>query len=250
MILTLNIRFTHVSDLVTADDIIINPPVPITAYRDGFGNWCSRIVAPQGDIRISTDAIINDSGLPDTVDAKSGIHYRAKRRRDHPGQPGLSPGEREMGVDALFRPYHDAIDRLLDGRAGRPTLLLSIHSFTPVLDHRPRPWKIGVSSWRDRRLAALLLGALARGGGIIVGGNEPYLIDDEIDYTIAVHGEGRGLPGVMIEIRQDEIRTAAGAAVWAARMAEAYQLIEAEAVRFCESCLGAYSASGGVVSHA
>ena len=68
MILTLNIHFTRVSDLVTPDHIVTSPPIPITAYRDGFGNWCSRIVAPQGDLKISTDALVNDSGLPDAID--------------------------------------------------------------------------------------------------------------------------------------------------------------------------------------
>ncbi|HWS01913.1 MAG TPA: transglutaminase family protein [Gammaproteobacteria bacterium] len=68
MILTLNVHFTRVSDLVVADHIITSPPTPIAAYRDGFGNWCSRIVAPPGDTRITTDALINDSGLPDAVD--------------------------------------------------------------------------------------------------------------------------------------------------------------------------------------
>jgi len=68
MILMLNIHFTRVSDLVIADHIITSPPTPLTPYRDGFGNWCSRIVAPPGDIRISTNALVNDSGLPDRVD--------------------------------------------------------------------------------------------------------------------------------------------------------------------------------------
>ena len=68
MILTLNVHFTRVSDLVVADHIITSPPTPIAAYRDGFGNWCSRIIAPPGDIRITTDALINDSGLPDAID--------------------------------------------------------------------------------------------------------------------------------------------------------------------------------------
>jgi transglutaminase-like putative cysteine protease len=68
MILTLNIHYTRVSDLVTPDHIGITPPIPIAAYRDGFGNWCSRIVAPQGATRISTDARINDSGLPDPIE--------------------------------------------------------------------------------------------------------------------------------------------------------------------------------------
>jgi len=149
-----------------------------------------------------------------------------------PANRGLSPGEREMRVDTLFRPYHDAIDRLLDARAERPTLLLSIHSFTPVLNDRRRPWHIGIASWRDRRLAALLLRAIGR-GDFVVGDNEPYPIDDEIDYTIPTHGEGRGLPGAMIEIRQDEIRAAAGTDAWATRLAEAYRRIEVEALKIC-----------------
>jgi transglutaminase-like putative cysteine protease len=68
MILTLNVHYSRVSDLVVPDHIVTQPPVPITAYRDGFGNWCSRIVAPPGEIRISTDAVINDTGLPDATD--------------------------------------------------------------------------------------------------------------------------------------------------------------------------------------
>ncbi len=74
MILTLNLHFTRASDVVIADHIITNPPVPITAYRDGFGNWCSRILAPPGDILISTSAIVNDTGLPDEVDTMAVQH--------------------------------------------------------------------------------------------------------------------------------------------------------------------------------
>ena len=71
MLLTLNIHYTRVFDLVLTDHIITNPPVPITAYRDSFGNWCGRIVAPPGEIRISTNAIVNDSGLPNAVDVSA-----------------------------------------------------------------------------------------------------------------------------------------------------------------------------------
>lgn len=74
MILMLNVHYSRVSDLVTADHIITNPPIPITAYRDGFGNWCSRIVVPHGDIKISTDALIKDSGLPDATNACAPQH--------------------------------------------------------------------------------------------------------------------------------------------------------------------------------
>lgn len=152
-----------------------------------------------------------------------------------PGNRGLSPEEREKRVNALFRPYHDDIDRLLDGRRQRSSVLLSIHSFTPVLHGRARPWHIGVSYGRDRGFAALLIEALARSEDITVGDNQPYPIDDDIDYTIPAHGERRGLPSVMVEIRQDGIRTAADAAGWAARLADAYRSIEAEAVLLCGS---------------
>ena len=64
-ILMLNIHFTRVSDLAMTDHILISPSVPISGYRDGFGNWCSRIVAPAGQVRISTDAVVSDTGLPD-----------------------------------------------------------------------------------------------------------------------------------------------------------------------------------------
>jgi predicted N-formylglutamate amidohydrolase len=87
-----------------------------------------------------------------------------------PGNRRLSPLERESRINALYRPYHEAIGRLLDGRARRPGLLLSMHSFMPVLNGRPRPWHVGVSHWRDRRLAALMLGALARRGDLTTGG--------------------------------------------------------------------------------
>lgn len=149
-----------------------------------------------------------------------------------PGNRGLSPPERDQRINTLFRPYHDAIERLLDARCRRPNLLLSVHSFTPVLNGLPRPWHIGVSCWRDRRLAALMLDELARRGDVIVGDNQPYPIEEDVDYTIPVHGEARGLPSVMIEIRQDGIRDAEGVAAWATRLAQAYRLIEAEALGF------------------
>jgi transglutaminase-like putative cysteine protease len=61
----LNVHFTRVSDLVTPDHMIVDPAVPISGYRDSFGNWCSRLLAPAGRMRMSTDAMIRDSGLPD-----------------------------------------------------------------------------------------------------------------------------------------------------------------------------------------
>lgn len=67
MILTLNVHYTRVSDLVTPDHMKTDPSIPLVAYRDGFGNWCTRIVAPEGRIRLFTSAVIRDSGAPDIV---------------------------------------------------------------------------------------------------------------------------------------------------------------------------------------
>lgn len=67
MILTLNVHYTRVSDLLVPDHMVADPPVPTSAYRDTFGNWCSRIVAPQGRVRLSADAVVRDSGEADIV---------------------------------------------------------------------------------------------------------------------------------------------------------------------------------------
>ena len=67
MLLTLSVHYTRASDLVVADHLMTQPSVPVTAYRDAFGNWCSRIVAPKGEIRLATDTIINDTGKLDVV---------------------------------------------------------------------------------------------------------------------------------------------------------------------------------------
>jgi transglutaminase-like putative cysteine protease len=67
MILTLSVHYSRVSDIIVPDHLTATPPVPITAYRDSFGNWCSRIVAPKGQVRLSTDALVRDTGQPDPV---------------------------------------------------------------------------------------------------------------------------------------------------------------------------------------
>ncbi len=148
-----------------------------------------------------------------------------------PGNRDLSRQQREGRINTLFWPYHDAIERLLTNRVSRPSLLLSIHSFTPVWHGEPRPWHIGISFWRERRLAALLLDVLASDTAISVGDNQPYPIEDDIDYTIPAHSDAHGIPSVMIEIRQDGIDTEASATAWATRLAQAFRLIEESALK-------------------
>jgi transglutaminase-like putative cysteine protease len=67
MILTLNVHYTRASDMVRPDHMILEPSVQMASYRDGFGNWCTRIIAPRGRMRITSEAVLNDTGQPDVV---------------------------------------------------------------------------------------------------------------------------------------------------------------------------------------
>jgi predicted N-formylglutamate amidohydrolase len=138
-----------------------------------------------------------------------------------PGNIGLSERDKLARVREIFQPYHDRIADELDRRrkAGRPTALISVHSFTPVYKTVTRPWHVGVLYNRDRRFAQILMELLHREGGLIVGDNEPYSVTDASDYTIPVHGEQRDLHHVAIEIRQDLITDDVGQRVWAALFA-------------------------------
>jgi transglutaminase-like putative cysteine protease len=74
MMLVLNIHYTRASDILVPDHVKTDPSVPIAAYRDSFGNWCSRIVAPKGRIRIASTAVVKDSGEPDVVATSAQQH--------------------------------------------------------------------------------------------------------------------------------------------------------------------------------
>lgn len=165
---------------------------------------CNRPLASEGSIAATSDGIVV------------------------PGNQLVDAGERARRAATLFHPYHHAIADVLDRRVvdGLPSVLLSVHSFSPQLDGQRRPWDIGFAYGRDPRLALLLLEAFTCHGGLVVGHNQPYDIDDSIDYTIPVHGEQRGLPHVLIEIRQDLLTTPTARAQWAARLAAAYRRSE------------------------
>jgi predicted N-formylglutamate amidohydrolase len=147
-----------------------------------------------------------------------------------PGNAAVTAADRAARIGELFVPYHDTIEAMLERRGDKPTLLLSIHSFTPDMGDGPRPWRISIAYGRDDRLARLLVPAL-RADGTVVGDNQPYSVMDESDYSIPVHGERRGIPHVLVETRQDGIRTPETAAQWAEKLADAYRKIETEAVR-------------------
>ena len=147
-----------------------------------------------------------------------------------PGNRGLGEPERAARIDAVFQPYHDRVAAALDRRAaeGRVTVLVALHSFTPVFKGVTRPWHAAVLYNRDARLAHPLFELLSAEAGLVIGDNVPYRVTDLTDYTVPVHGERRGLPHVEIEIRQDLITESAGQTEWAERLARALPAAYAE----------------------
>ena len=147
-----------------------------------------------------------------------------------PGNEGLNRAETGARRREVFDPYHRRIENVIERRlaAGRPTILVSLHSFTPVYAGIKRPWHVGTLYQKDTRLPPLLLKHLRAQSDLVVGDNEPYAVNDETDYTIPVHGEARGLMNTGIEIRQDLISDQAGEAQWAERLAAIFAEIENE----------------------
>jgi len=145
-----------------------------------------------------------------------------------PGNEGLARDAAEVRRHQIFDPYHRHIREVIDRRLrdGIPTVLVSLHSFTPVYAGIARPWHIGTLYHRDTRLPPLLLNRLRDEADLVVGDNEPYAVSDETDYTIPVHGEARGLMNSGIEIRQDLIADQAGQRQWADRLARIFAEVE------------------------
>ncbi len=145
-----------------------------------------------------------------------------------PANRSIAPEEAAARTDALFRPYHDAIAACLDRAIGfgAVPILVAVHSFTPVFDGFVRPWEVGLLYEHDDRLVQPLKEALAAlRPGLTIGDNQPYAIVGPSDYSIPVHGQGRGLPHIEIELRQDLIGTQEGAEAWAENLAVAFKQV-------------------------
>ena len=109
---------------------------------------------------------------------------------------------------------------MLDRRVGQESVVLGIHSFTPVYLGQRRPWVAGVLYRHSQDFGAWLVNRLG-GEAAGIAHNEPYQIEEDSDFTVPVHGEARGLDAVLIEVRQDLIATEAAAKVWGDRLAAA-----------------------------
>jgi predicted N-formylglutamate amidohydrolase len=140
-----------------------------------------------------------------------------------PGNENLNAESRLARISEIYRPFHDAVARLLDRRAAQDvaSLFVTIHSFTPVYKGVARKLDLGILHDRDARLADRMLGHFARFKDIAARRNEPYGPEDGVCHTLNLHAGVRALRNVMIEIRNDLIAHSAGQEEWAARLAEA-----------------------------
>jgi predicted N-formylglutamate amidohydrolase len=138
-----------------------------------------------------------------------------------PGNEGLTRQQRDERVARFYRPFHAAIERLIDERSSHrlETALVTIHSFTPVFHGLDRDLHIGILHDRDSRFADLLLRVMGSQEDIVVRRNQPYGPEDGVTHTLRLHAARRGLLNAMIEIRNDLIAEDAGQAAWAHRLA-------------------------------
>jgi predicted N-formylglutamate amidohydrolase len=143
-----------------------------------------------------------------------------------PGNAAVDEAERERRAARWFAPFQARVGAEVDARtaAGGPFVLVTIHSFTPVLADEVREWPVGVLYRRSSDLGQLVLGELRPLVPGAVGDNRPYGIEiDGTDYTVPVHGDDRGVPAIAFEVRHDEIDDEAGVAVWCDRLGTALE---------------------------
>jgi predicted N-formylglutamate amidohydrolase len=175
-----------------------------------------------------TERLAAEHGIPAHLACVSRLVIDLHREEDSPGLipersdghaiPGNFDADRPRRIEAFHRPYHSALAAWLE--AAGPSLILAIHSFTPMLESRPeeRPWHVGLLYNEDDRAARLAI-RLFEEQGLIVGDNEPYS-GRLLNATMNRHAEAHGRPYCTIEIRNDLIADAEGQARWAALVAE------------------------------
>ena len=165
--------------------------------------------------------VIDCNRSPEQPDAISTL----SETTEIPGNRGLSPEDRAARVAAIWHPFHAALEHLLDQRraAARGAILVTVHSFNPVYRGVSRLWHAGIITTRNRAFADAVREHLSQDRGLNVGDNQPYSAKDNVDYTIRRHGADRELDNVMIEIRNDLLRTPGDVDAWADRLTQAIE---------------------------
>ncbi|MFT4184717.1 MAG: N-formylglutamate amidohydrolase, partial [Rhizobium sp.] len=134
-----------------------------------------------------------------------------------PGNQHLQPADRQARTQALYLPFHGRIEALLKDRAarGRETVIVTIHSFTPVYNGKPRAVELGILHDDDRWMADRMLDAAAEAPLYRTERNQPYGPEDGVTHTLKLHGIANGLHNVMIEVRNDLVVDDVGQGVMA-----------------------------------
>ena len=146
-----------------------------------------------------------------------------------PGNAGITRAEIARRIELYYRPYHNAVNEAIGAMtaAGKPPVILSIHSFTENWRGWMRPWHAGVLWDKDPRLAIPLLNALREDPDMVIGDNEPYAGSLGGD-TVHTHATQRGLANALLEVRQDLIRDEKGQAEWAERVSRVLRRLLAQ----------------------
>ncbi len=145
-------------------------------------------------------------------------------RTDIPGNAAIDASERARRVENYFEPFHSAVTRLLDSRkqAARPSLIVAIHSFTPIFHGEARPWVAGIIYDKGTAFAEATLDRLRiQDTALEVGANVPYSVAPEDYYGLLEYGDYAANPALLVEIRQDLLAQPEEQDAWAHRLSTA-----------------------------
>lgn len=146
MILALSIHYSRASDIIIPDYLTTDPPVPIGGYRDGFGNWCTRIVAPAGQFRITADALIRDTGQPDKTVPDAWQHAV----QDLPEETLVFLlGSRYCETDLLSQTAWDLFGRSQPGWARVQAVCDYVHNRIRFDYQQARPTRTAWQAWNE-----------------------------------------------------------------------------------------------------
>jgi len=150
---------------------------------------------------------------PDSIPEQSEIY-------SIPGNQKLSEQTRRYRQDCLYHPFQQQLAGLIEQRraGGHKVRLVAVHSFTPVYKGNARPWPIGILFGRAETYARRLINGL-REHLLNIGINQPYQITDDGDMTIPVHGDAKNIDAVLLELRNDGLRSEQDIHTWAKRLA-------------------------------
>jgi predicted N-formylglutamate amidohydrolase len=132
-----------------------------------------------------------------------------------PGNQHLGVAERQARTEALYVPFHDRIRALIKDRTarGQRTVIVTVHSFTPVYMGAPRDVELGILHDTDSHLADRMLRAAQDAPLYRTERNKPYGPEDGVTHTLQLHGIANGLHNVMIEVRNDLVADDTGQGV-------------------------------------